>query len=49
MTENPELKPEQVICRTENCTNANIPLTILAGEVVVCGVCGEVITDREAA
>lgn len=49
MTDDPELTPEQVTCRTEGCTNANIPLTILAGAVVVCGVCGEEITDRTPA
>lgn len=34
-----------VTCRTEGCENADIPIVLEVDQLVMCGVCGEFITD----
>jgi hypothetical protein len=40
-----DLVLEVVICRTEGCSNCDVPLTLYCADLVFCGPCGAVITD----
>lgn len=43
--EEPDLIPATVICHTPGCENEGIPIQVLYVEVVLCGPCGQQITD----
>jgi hypothetical protein len=49
-TDEPVMVPVTVTCHTDGCSNAGhaIPLLVPEGGAVVCGVCGEPITDQTA-
>lgn len=44
-----ELPLRTVTCHTEGCENENIPITFPCFDTVVCGCCGQLITDIEEA
>lgn len=40
-----DLTLSTVICHTDGCENAGVPITLPVADVVVCGPCGQTITD----
>jgi len=47
MSDEPDLVEATVTCHTRGCLNENIPIAILLTGTVICGPCGQVITDIE--
>lgn len=41
----PVLVSKTVTCRVAGCANADIPITVMCVDVVMCGVCAQEITD----